>query len=1463
MRNKIVTLLVLLLTAATGAQANDEAQACIGSTEYATLQDAFDNAETSQIIRLLSDVEGVSQIGDGKVVKLDLNGHIISNPQADALVANGAGTEITIIDISNGLPGGVIGQTRGVDGGKINIMQGRFNYNNDDAATLLGKLETIGWELPKYYTVKDIEGGPDKQGFNVRVEHIYVASIGSTKYTSLSEAAMKAKNGQTVKMLVDISSDDSESGGVGAENGRSLTLDLNGHVLARSDGAIIVAMGQGSLVTIIDSSSGTPGGVIGLMQGAEGGKIVITAGRYNLEGIDAATILSYLDYLGWDIPNGYNLEDIPDGLDAQGFNLRMVPLLNWNADTNSGAIEPMPAADLDVEIEFYSLGTVTLDVTGNGGTASLLDSTFKPLSATKILEEGDRFVMLLNKDDDIGYNVTPSTGGYLDMEEFSSEDYERYMAYARENNITVPANTILQWVTMPDTDDADLVLTVAFNQIGTYTVLYQPASGTNPDIVFCCMELKVNGMEEVSYAALQRGATMGDGTAVWTMKMAAAFAPTKIAFVTAAVPKTPEEEDNLASDLEYVDLYDATISQNTNSWNNLSGAKYLIIGGNAKVVTTAFIADPNSTTVYRDYAVDAATTKGGVTCQIAVCLTDEQGRVTTPGTVKAPAAPKTIPVGKKFGGWRGFQYDSNGRASEKIYAANEANISVRDNVTFSAVWTPIQVTTLFAMNGGTGVSSPAARDYGQTLGEIGEPTRTSCVLDYWVVMKAVNESGVLFGMGSKFNTNTPLTANLQLWAKWKHVHNYVSLAIESIPKMEKYMKYNKVMHITACGCEDMYTAQHEFNPAGRCVCGYEKPGAAQVQVDIAYGKMEGNTFTTLSLGLPEFPMRGQEIKVEAFPNWGDLEFKKWQYSTDGGQTWDDLAAFEIVGFLVPCNMKVRALYVNPVTTPTIELTSRQYDDKAEYEGKTYTMDNILYQTNYKLPDGYKLLDAGIRMGDNNGISYYFVQDVTYKSSAEAKGVMAGITAGVVGLGVVSSYFLGAGGGALDVAIDGAKALMATEDGIRYLETEENVLEKKMNAASLAKYMYDGDPVNVPKYDPVYWDAHAKTKGLSGTVSSLPPLRFAQRNNQDHYIYGIGYMRYMTPDGEEKSLYTDAIAATVNDPYHSTVKMENANGARMMAPAFERKAAAARKAPKREPEQQQDETVDLSTIVAPQTLLVVYVDGTYSASLSDAYGYGETATVTAPDVDGKQFSYWTTVDGSVISTSKTLTLTMKTHTTLQAVYDGESKTAKPAITSATRTNNGNKIEIHAIANAAVDGAGFVYSTTAAEPVINGEDVTQVAAIKYSNLSNELPSSVLDKNNCWSAQITSDDAGAVYHVRAYTTVGGTTTYGDVKDVKLADLKNGMMMIANLSSFEHGHDVNIDDLLKELQESGDLPDLNREFDINMKQGTADADQWTITVDETTKPGSETSKAKMGQEVKMKYNGRLKVKSVTVTQQ
>ncbi|MBR7052889.1 MAG: hypothetical protein IKI44_07900 [Bacteroidaceae bacterium] len=484
------------------------------------------------------------------------------------------------------------------------------------------------------------------------------------------------------------------------------------------------------------------------------------------------------------------------------------------------------------------------------------------------------------------------------------------------------------------------------------------------------------------------------------------------------------------------------------------------------------------------------------------------------------------------------------------------------------------------------------------------------------------------------------------------------------------------------------------------------------------------------------------------------------------------------------------------------------------------MGNILYQMNYKLPDGYKLLDAGIRMGDNAGISYYFEQTQRYSYDAESKGIAAGIGAGVAALAVVGNVFLDGSFGAFGFAKDYGQAMFNKAEEVVYLEREENVMvQEKMAPATLAKKMYESIPINVEKYDPIYWEANATTKGNFGSIATMPPLRFAQKNNQDHYIYGIAYMRYETPGGDMKVLYTDAIAPTVNNPNGHTVKQEQPSGARLMSLDFDETAAsaavpavspagpasAARKAPKRVPEQQ-PERVDLSTVTAPQTHLVVFVDGEYSGQLSDDYGYNETVILTAPDMPGKTFSYWTTDDGAVITTAKELTLTMKAHTTLRAVYDAAAvPAASPAsITSATRSNDGTSIVLHAIATEPLKGAGFVYSTTATEPTIGADGVTNVAAVLYGSMGSEMPASVIDRNNCWSLQITpgENDTEAIYHVRAYTTDGGSTTYSEVKDVKLADLKSGLMMVANIAAFDNNAEPNIDELLSELKEAGQLP-------------------------------------------------------------
>lgn len=219
------------------------------------------------------------------------------------------------------------------------------------------------------------------------------------------------------------------------------------------------------------------------------------------------------------------------------------------------------------------------------------------------------------------------------------------------------------------------------------------------------------------------------------------------------------------------------------------------------------------------------------------------------------------------------------------------------------------------------------------------------------------------------------------------------------------------------------------------------------------------------------------------------------------------------------------------------------------------------------------------------------------------------------------------------------------------------------------------------------------------------------------------------------------------------------------------------------------SIDMSYVFTPQIQLTVYVDGEWSPALSNTYGFGDTVNLKAPTVDGKVFSHWT-VDGSIVSYSNPLNLTMNAHTAIYAVYANAAPTAKPVagFTSITQANEGESISFQAIASG--DEAGIVYSTKATgnNLKIGGTDVTQVAAVKYTDLltlnDEYMPASILDANKCWMLQITPDsenkeDADTVYHARAYVTVGTETTYGDVKDVKLSELQSGIWMVANPGS------------------------------------------------------------------------------------
>ncbi|MBQ7597630.1 MAG: InlB B-repeat-containing protein [Clostridia bacterium] len=251
---------------------------------------------------------------------------------------------------------------------------------------------------------------------------------------------------------------------------------------------------------------------------------------------------------------------------------------------------------------------------------------------------------------------------------------------------------------------------------------------------------------------------------------------------------------------------------------------------------------------------------------------------------------------------------------------------------------------------------------------------------------------------------------------------------------------------------------------------------------------------------------------------------------------------------------------------------------------------------------------------------------------------------------------------------------------------------------------------------------------------------------------------------------------------------------------------------------QGNDLDLSLIFAPETQLVVNVDGSWSDALSDSYGFGDTATITAPANSGsKSFSHWE-ADGSVISYSRTIKLTMNADTTLSAVYADAAPAAQSTagFTSITRTNEGDKISFQAIADAkdgeSLTGAGIVYSTSASEDAltIGGAGVTNVPAVQLTDSTSTLPDSVLDKNNCWILQIPADGS-TVYSARAYVTTDAGTAYGDVKEVKLSELESGVSLISNLPGFDP--DSGLDDILSGLADGM----LTVTFDANGGTGAA----------------------------------------------
>ena len=203
----------------------------------------------------------------------------------------------------------------------------------------------------------------------------------------------------------------------------------------------------------------------------------------------------------------------------------------------------------------------------------------------------------------------------------------------------------------------------------------------------------------------------------------------------------------------------------------------------------------------------------------------------------------------------------------------------------------------------------------------------------------------------------------------------------------------------------------------------------------------------------------------------------------------------------------------------------------------------------------------------------------------------------------------------------------------------------------------------------------------------------------------------------------------------------------------------------------DVIVDPELIFNPQTTLTVFVDGAANDMMSGNYPYGESAMLTAPNLDRKTFQYWTNAEGAVISYNANLTLTMYAHTTVNAVYGTSGATAKTTAEFLNITRTDGEIIFNAVASAneSITEVGIRYSTTkkTLNDLKGAEDVTVEKAEGTSTN--------------WSLIVTPDDEDTTYYAVAYATAGAETTYSAVKEVKLSDLQHGVSMVLNLGNLD----------------------------------------------------------------------------------
>ena len=377
MRNKILSLLVLLLTVATGAWADilltekvwkPGDKFCIGQAWF------INEANSSNKYRASGDEVTVPAIE-----YLTNEWHL--SPFIPCIQVNyGTGT---INMVSQGELGFALPADKTADDQPIG-----FRIKSGMGTQIVPYQFELVYESPVIvdWDVANGSGTFEMPASDVLLTPVFteatiVSADGQTEtpYEKLIQAFLAVQDGETIQLDWDVFINGSNPEDMNTMHRATaapvkFTLDFNGHIIDGNgvDGPFIITNHAGDEITFIDSSNAQTGGFKGYVEG-QSNSFIFTAGRYNYNDHNAAYYKenwAYLAEMGWVLADGKEFIDLEGGYDANdGFMVRVAhkafeltigagKFATFYLDQNIKLDEATPA-----DVKLYTISNVDADRT--------------------------------------------------------------------------------------------------------------------------------------------------------------------------------------------------------------------------------------------------------------------------------------------------------------------------------------------------------------------------------------------------------------------------------------------------------------------------------------------------------------------------------------------------------------------------------------------------------------------------------------------------------------------------------------------------------------------------------------------------------------------------------------------------------------------------------------------------------------------------------------------------------------------------------------------------------------------------------------------------------------------------------------------------------------------------------------------------------------------------------------------